>query len=155
MIELKERTAEHVKIYFTKVQDAEIEKGLPISAKTVEDALQLFYETKQPNAKSIGKTIYYNGRYVGDVWCYRLWDEPDAMLSYCIFEKSLWGKGIASKAVALFTSFLQNKLGVKTIGAFTYAENTASVGVLKRNGFAIVEEFTDDGRASIYFEKKM
>ncbi len=155
MVELRERTEDHVRIYFEKTRDAEIRKVLPSAAHSVEDALRMFRETKQPNAKSVGKTVYCDGVYVGDVWCYGLWEEPDAMLSYCIFEKKLWGKGIASEAVGQFLALLQKELGLKTVGAFTYADNPASIGVLKRNGFSLMEEFTDDGRLSAYFEKKM
>ncbi|MCD8084967.1 MAG: GNAT family N-acetyltransferase [Clostridiales bacterium] len=153
MIELKERTEQHVKMYYEKTQDAEIKDLLPSSAKTLEDALRMYMETKSESAKSIGKTIYYNGEYVGDIWCYGLWEEPDAMLSYCIFEKKLWGKGIATEAVRLFVEFLRNDYHIKTIGAFTYRNNIASVRVLNKNGFALIEQFEDAGRASVYLEK--
>lgn len=153
MIELKERTEQHVKIYYEKTQDAEIKDLLPSSAQTLEDAIRMYIETKSESAKSVGKTIYYNGEYVGDIWCYGLWEGPDAMLSYCIFEKKLWGKGIATEAVRLFVAFLRNSYHIKTIGAFTYRNNVASIHVLSKNGFALVDQFEDDGRASAYLEK--
>ncbi|MCD8143267.1 MAG: GNAT family N-acetyltransferase [Clostridiales bacterium] len=153
MIELKERTERHVKIYYEKTQDAEIKAFLPSSAQTLEDALRMYMETKSESAKSVGKTIYYNGAYVGDIWCYGLWEEPDAMLSYCIFGKKLWGKGIATEAVRLFVEFLRNDYHIKTIGAFTYRDNGASIHVLSKNGFALMEQFEDDGRVSAYLEK--
>ncbi len=155
MVELRERTEQHVTIYYEKTQDEIVRKLLPSSAKTVEDALRMFRETQHPNAKSIGKTIYYNREYVGDIWCYGLWEEPNAMLSYCIFEKTLWGKGIASKAVELFITFLQENLGIKSIGAFTYEDNVASVHVLETNKFSFVERFEDNGVTSIYYERNL
>lgn len=153
MIELKERTEQHVKIYYEKTQDAEIKAFLPSSAQTLEDALRMYIETKSESAKSVEKTIYYNGKYVGDIWCYGLWEEPDAMLSYCIFEKKLWGKRIATEAVRLFVEFLRTDYHIKSIGAFTYRNNGASIRVLNKNGFALMEQFEDDGRVSAYLEK--
>lgn len=153
MIELRDRTEEHVKIYFRETQDAEIRALLPSSAKSLEAALAMYHETQQPDAKSVGKTVYYNGEYVGDIWCYGLFeDEPDAMLSYCIFEKALWGQGIATQAVKLFLKFMGEQYAVKTVGAFTYCDNIASQKVLTANGFQMLEAFTEDGRQSAYYE---
>lgn len=153
MLELRERTEGHVRVYHEKTQDKEIMDSLPGSDKSLEDALRMYAESRLPSAKSVGRTIYYDGEYVGDVWCYALGEEPDAMLSYCVFEKRLWGNGIATQAVRLFIEYLKENYGVKTIGAFAYTDNLASVNVLEKNAFSLVERFVDDGRASAYFER--
>ncbi len=153
MLELRNRTEDHVRIYYRETQDEEIRGLLPSSARSLEDALTMYRQSLQPNAKSVGKTVYFNGEYVGDIWCYGLGEEePDAMLSYCIFRKELWGKGIATQAVSLFLKFVQKQYAVKTVGAFTYCDNIASQKVLTANGFQMMETFTEDGRQSVYYE---
>jgi len=55
--------------------------------------------------------ILVNGVYIGDIWyyCIDLDDEPNAILSYCIFEKACWNRGIATEAVKLFLIFKRKK----------------------------------------------
>ena len=136
-IELRERTAGHVRIYFEQTQDEQIERMLPRSAA------------------SFGRTIYADGRYVGDVWCYCIDCEqsPNAMLSYCIFDKALWGKGAATEAVGLFLQQAVERFSLRSVGAFTFADNKASIRVLEKNGFAVQESFVEDGRESVYLER--
>lgn len=63
-----------------------------------------YKKTQLPDADSFGKIILADGNYIGDIWCYsiNINEEPNAMLSYCIFEKSCWSQGIATKAVGIF-----------------------------------------------------
>ena len=151
---LGDRTAETVRFYFEKAQQPEIKAVLPQKAQTVEEALANFRETLLPNAASYGRTIFADGQYIGDIWCYCIdaQEEPNAMLSYCIFEKAYWSQGIATKAVAMFLKEVRAKYALHTIGAFTYSDNLASVRVLEKNGFTEMEEFSEDGRDSKYFQ---
>lgn len=153
-IELRNRTEAHVKEYFYGVQDAEIRRMLPIKAKSVEESLNDYYQSISPDSKSYGCTIYVDDTYVGDVWCYciDLADNPHAMLSYCLFAKQYWGKGVATTAVKLFIKTIRTKLGITKIGAFTYNDNAASIGVLEKCDFQLVETFVEDGISSSYFE---
>ena len=57
-------------------------------------------------------------------------------LSYFIGERSLWGKGYATKAVELAVSIAFNDLKLHRLQAGIYARNQASERVLIRNGFA-------------------
>lgn len=154
-VELRERTADTVKIYFTRADNPIIKKYLPQKAKTVEEALEDFKKTKLPGATSFGETIWVDDRYVGDIWCYCInkEDEPNAMLSYCIFDIDFWGKGIATKAVDIFLKDIQSFCGINSIGAFTYANNDASIALLQKNDFIIEEEFLEDGIKSVYLQK--
>ena len=144
-----------MRIYFAKTQDPEIQSMLPQSAFTVEQALENYRKTLLPGAASYGRTIYVDERYVGDIWCYCIdpADAPNAMVSYCIFEKDCWGCGIASNALKNFLLEIIPKFHLYSIGAFTYADNFPSVRVLQKNGFAVLEGFTEDGVASLYLEK--
>lgn len=153
-IRLALRTAEHVKTYFAGTQKPQITQMLPQKAKTVEEALQDFEKTQLPGAHSYGMTIYANDQYVGDVWCYGIdrSDTPNAMLSYCLFETNVWGFGVASEAVRLFLTEVRDRFQFESIGAFTYAANSASMRVLEKNGFALVEKFEEDGVESCYYQ---
>lgn len=155
-VELRERTEAHVRTYFARTRDPEIMAMLPQNAETVEQAVADFHKTCLPDASSYGRTIYADREYVGDVWCYCIdpEEEPNAMLSYCIFEKSHWGKGIATEALAQFLTEIVPRFSLKTVGAFAYCANTASVRVLEKNGFVKMEEFTEDGILSAYYQKE-
>ena len=155
-IELRERTEDHVRIYFEKNRDPEIQAMIPQTAKTAEEAVAQFEKTLLPGATSFGRTIYAEGNYVGDVWCYCInpAEAPNAMVSYCVFDKTLWGSGIATEAVKQFLEEIVSKLDLKSVGAFTYCDNIPSIRVLEKNGFGKMEEFTDDGRLSGYFQKE-
>ena len=154
VITLGERTAETVRIYFEKANRPEIKKVLPQKAKTVEEALADYEKTRLPGATSFGQTIFADGRYVGDIWCYciDMEDEPNCMVSFCVFELESWSKGIATAALKLFIEAIRAKYGVKTIGAFTYANNRASISVLEKNGFSVIEEFEENGVLSKYLQ---
>lgn len=151
---LGNRTAETVRIYFEKANQPEIKAVLPQKAQTVEEALDDYRETLLPNAVSYGRTIIVNGNYIGDIWCYCMDknEEPNAMLSYCIFEKAYWSQGIATEAVTMFLKEIQEKYALSTIGAFTFSENLASIRVLEKNGFVELEAFSEDGRDSKYLQ---
>lgn len=151
---LQNRTAEHVRIYWQMTQDEEIQQMLPSAAASLEHALEMFEESLKPGATSFGQVILADSRYVGDIWCYGI-DEADekmAMLSFCVFEKALWGKGICTEAIRKFLPVVFDRYRIEKIGAFTYADNVGSIGALKKAGFAKLEEFTENGRLSNYLE---
>ncbi len=154
-VTLGERTAETVAVYFEKTRSPAVQKMLPQKARTVEEALADFHKTREPGAKSFGRTIYAGGQYVGDVWCYCMdpGSDPQAMVSYCVFEQALWGRGIAAKALGLFLEEVRERFGLEHIGAFTFASNTGSIRVLEKNGFRLAEVFTEDGVESKYYRK--
>ena len=153
-LDLKTRTADHVRIYFSRTQDPEIREMLPSGVQTLEEALANFAQAQKPDAASYGRTIYVDGEYVGDIWCYCIdpSDEPQAMVSYCIFEKSRWNQGIATAALGEFLKEIVPKYSLQSIGAFTYSANLPSIQVLVRNDFTQRQVFTEDGRESRYFQ---
>ena len=154
-IELQDRTLETVITYFRMTRDSEVCKYLPQKATTESEAIADFEKTLQPGAKSYGRTIYVDGKYIGDIWCYCIQpEEPNAMVSYCVFDKVYWGKGIATKALEMFLVEIVNRFNLKSIGAFTYSENISSIKVLLRNGFVDIETFIEDGIESKYLQKE-
>ena len=151
---LDERTIDHVKDYWNKIQDEEIQKMFPFSIDSLDESIKLFEESLKEGASSYGKVIYYDDKYVGDIWCYCI-DEKDekmAMLSIVIFDKTVWGQGIGSQAVKIFTKEVFDKYNIDKIGAFTYAYNNRSIGMLQKSGFNKVENFVEDGVESVYLE---
>lgn len=155
-IELHDRTAHNVIKYFRATRDREVRKYLPQKASTEAEALADFEKTQQPGAASYGRTIYADGSYVGDIWCYCIQQEdPNAMVSFCIFDKSYWNKGIATKALQMFLSEIADKFRLKSLGAFTYSANEFSIKVLLKNGFTNRETFIEGEMESNYFEKTL
>lgn len=153
-IELRTRSAETVSIYFKKANTPAIRAVLPQKAKTLEEALADFERTQLPGAASYCRTIYTDGKYIGDTWCYCIDknEEPGAMVSYCVFEPDYYGKGIATEALRLFIAEIVPKFKLKSLGAFTFASNNASIRVLEKNGFTKREEFEEDGVLSCYLQ---
>ena len=153
-VELKERTESHVRTYFVRTRDPEIQARIPQTAESVEQAVAAFEKTLLPGATSFGSTIYVDGSYVGDIWCYciDLQEEPNAMVSYCIFEPECWNQGIATSALQQFLPLIREKFKLHSVGAFTYSDNLPSIRVLEKCGFQMLEEFIENEIASKYFE---
>lgn len=151
-ISLGTRTADTVRIYFEKANRPEIRQALPQKATNVEEALADYEKTLLPDATSFGQTVHADGRYIGDVWCYciNMDDDPNCMVSFCIFDPEYWSRGIATAALGMFMEQVLERYNVKTIGAFAFARNKASIRVLEKNGFAVMEEFEEDGVWSKY-----
>ncbi|MGC9539123.1 GNAT family N-acetyltransferase [Streptomyces sp. UG1] len=87
------------------------------------------------------------GRLVGRV---NLVDVEDgcAELGYRVGEKAA-GKGVATAAVAQMCQMAGAAYGLTSLVAITTLDNLASRAVLERNGFAVVEHITIDGRPGI------
>ena len=149
------RSEETVRIYFEQAQKPVIKAMLPQKATTVEEAIADYQGTLLPTSTSYGKTILADGKYVGNIWCYCIdkADTPNAMLSYCVFDESSWNKGIATDATLLFLEEIKNKFNLESIGAFTYSDNLASIRVLEKSGFELIEAFEEEGRESKYFQR--
>ena len=152
-IKLCDRTEETVRIYYERAKDKEIKRFLPQKAKSVEEALEDYRKTLLPNATSYGKTIWIENTYIGDIWCYCIDknEEPNAMISYCIFDKMYWKKGIATEVLHLFMKEISERFQLKSLGAFTYSENTASIRVLEKNSFKCIETMIEDNMESRYY----
>ena len=146
-VALRDRTEEHAAHFFAAAQSPEIKAVLPMKAQTLAEALADFRKTQEPGATSFGQTIYLNGQYVGDIWCYCMDPDgdPQAMLSYCVFASSARGKGVATRAAALFLQLIAQRFGIRRVGAFTYLFNTASIRVLEKNGFLLAETEDSSG----------
>lgn len=155
-VTLDRRTEETVAIYFERARQPAIRSSLPQRAQTLEEALADYRRTQEPGARSYGRTIRADGRYVGDVWCYGMdpAGDPQAMVSYCVFDQSLWGRGIATRALGLFLEEIRERFGLARVGAFTFVANAGSVRVLEKNGFRLAESLVEDGVESGYYLRR-
>jgi len=156
-ITLRTRTREHVVTFWERTRDEEIRSLFPTDVESLAEALRLYEESRTAGARSFGMVIYAGDQYIGDVWCYGIDEtvEKMGMISFVIFEKERWGKGIAAAAVWAFIPELLSRYEIKRLGAFTYSANRRSVGLLRKLGFEEAEVFTEEGRESIYFEKRL
>ena len=150
---LGNRTAESAARSFERMNTPAIRATLPLKARTAEEAAADFHASQLPGASSFGRTILADGRHVGDVWCYCIdpAGAPSAMVSCCVFEPGLWGRGIASKALALFLPEAAQRYALRTAGAFTFSSNLSSIRVLGKSGFHLMEEFVENGVSSQYY----
>ena len=155
-IELRERTENHVRIQYEKIRDPEIWAMIPMTEKTLEQTIADYEKTLLPGASSFGLTIYVDGAYAGDIWCYCIdpAEEPNAMIGYCLLEKALWGKGVATEALRQFLEIAVPRFDLKTVGGIAYCDNAGSLRVMEKNGFAKIEEFSEDGILSAYYQKE-
>lgn len=153
-IKLEVREEFHVKEFWEKTQEEDIQRMFPFSSQSLEESMNLFKKSLNDNAASYGRVIYYEDRYIGDIWCYSIdeTNEKMAMFSIVIFEKEIWRKGLATMATKLFIENVFEKYQVNRLGAFTYSFNYGSINLLRKIGFTQVESFVDHGIESLYFE---
>ncbi len=151
---LETRTLEHVKTFWEKSQDEELERLFPFNRGTLNDAIKLYEEALKPGARSFGKVMEVEGNYIGDVWCYGIDEvsEKQAFVSIVIFDKTYWGKGIGKQALKQFCQLVFDTYDIDKLCAFTYKYNKSSIGTLEAVGFEKLEEFEEDGILSCYYE---
>ncbi len=157
-IQLNARTPDDVKTYFERTNDPDIDRMLPRSVFTQEAAMANYNASLLPGATSFGRTIYVDGRYVGDIWIYCIdaSAQPQCMLSFCIFDKSCWGRGVATRALDMFLLEVAHRYPlINSVGAFTYNHNRASRRVLEKNSFALADSFEEGGVPSCYYERSL
>ena len=70
------------------------------------------------------------------------------------FKKAYWGKGIATEANLPFIDYGFQKLGLKKIIGLVFAENVASVNVLKKLGLSFLKQVEEEGEILDWYEIK-
>lgn len=60
-----------------------------------------------------------------------------ANIGVCLFDKNIWGKGIATNAILQATDWAINVLGLKWIEAGVFEENRASSKLFERAGYEL------------------
>ncbi len=65
-----------------------------------------------------------------------------ANIGLCIFEKSSWGQGIGSKAIASITEWAMNDLNLRWIEAGIYGDNTSSQKAFLKAGYEWIADIS-------------
>ena len=105
------------------------------SEQTME-SIKDFVKTIRESNHSYLFAILYNDRHVGNIKIgpiHPIYKFAD--ISYFIGEKTLWGKGIATKAINLVVKFGFEYLDLHKIQASFYEQNIGSKKALVNNGF--------------------
>jgi RimJ/RimL family protein N-acetyltransferase len=105
------------------------------SPYTVVDALQWIAHVNLQEPM-VHFAIIYQGRVAGSIGCMLKEDisRRSVEIGYLVGEL-FWGKGIATEAVRLLLLFIEQKLDMVRVFAHVFEHNTASMNVLRKNGF--------------------
>jgi len=125
-------------------------KQLPVSqayitrtVDTIEES-QTLIANRMTEPDSLLCALVIDDQVVGDIGGRRyrpesLGPEPDAWdfyIGYSVHPR-MWDHGVASAAVALLVPALHQQVGIRRVVAKTFADNTASIRVLTKNGFRL------------------
>lgn len=83
----------------------------------------------------VKRTVTVGGEVAGSIMTYRQEDDDVTEVTYWI-DPARWGRGIASQALAA----LLEEVAVRPLQARVAKDNVRSLGVLRRNGFTVVDE---------------
>ena len=75
-------------------------------------------------------------------------------ISYIIGKSRLWNKGIATKSIAMISSFAFKILNLKTLRAGSYLSNIGSIKVIEKNGFVFSKFSIKNKKKIIFLVKK-
>ena len=86
------------------------------------------------NGQVIKRTVFVNDEVAGNVLCFE--QSGRQLIGYWLGRRS-WGRGLASRAVAEIVSLIP----ARPLHAYVAKANVASIRVLEKCGFKIVEKF--------------
>lgn len=148
-IELKPKKRENVKIFWEHSRDPQLKKLFPFEDISLDEAYAIFDKHLSDESSYFERSIYVNGGYVGDIWCYSI-DEKnkEGYLSIVIFDKNYWNKGVGTEATKQFLKIVFEKYHLDSIKAYTYQSNIRSLKYCEKVGFTISKTFEKDGVTS-------
>ncbi|MFC7374606.1 MULTISPECIES: GNAT family N-acetyltransferase [unclassified Brachybacterium] len=146
-------TAGALRIRPARLEDTEVLHEywrLPVTQEYTDRSMATWAETRADLASRLARedvllcVIEREGKGVGDIGGrirrpHALGREApvwDMELGYAVHPDH-HGEGIAATAVGEFTRFLHEDLGIRRIIAMVFAENTASLRVLRKNGYRL------------------
>lgn len=135
-IALRSVTVDDLPTFFAHQLDAEASRMAAFTAKdpTDEDAFGRHWTTLLADDAVLARTVVVDGEVAGHVVSYQQLGQTE--VTYWIARR-LWGRGIATAALA---AFLQREQPARPLHARAAKDNTASLHVLQRCGFVIVGE---------------
>jgi RimJ/RimL family protein N-acetyltransferase len=122
-------------IFFVQQQDPEANYMAAFTAENPadENAFIIKWAMILGDESFIKQTILYDKRVAGHIVRFEQLGEPE--ISYWI-GREFWGKGIATRALALFLRLAEER----PLFARVVKDNIASLRVLQKNGFTIIGE---------------
>lgn len=126
---------------FDQMRDPESVRMAAFTAKDPDDraAFDAHQRKIQADSTTTNRAITLDGRFVGTIACFVI--EGETEITYWL-DRSVWGKGVTSRALALFLA----EITERPLHARAASDNTASLRVLEKAGFVRVG--TDVGYAN-------
>ena len=127
--------------YLGWLNDIEVNRFLEtrLAPQSIETITEFVHKTNSSSDSYLCAIIHLeSGRHIGNIKVgpihphYRRAD-----ISYFIGDRSVWGQGCSSEAVALMTRFTFRDLGVRKLKAFVREFNVGSRKVLERNDYML------------------
>jgi len=124
-----------LEIFFEQQQDPQANYMAAFTAENPadENAFTIKWAKILGDENIVKRTILYDGRVAGHIVKFEQFGEPE--ISYWI-GKAYWGRGVATRALALFLEVVQER----PLYARVAKDNIASTRVLQKNGFTIIGE---------------
>jgi RimJ/RimL family protein N-acetyltransferase len=118
---------------FEQMRDPESVWMAAFTAKDPDDrrAFDVHMAKVRASPEGILRAVIADGRFVGSIASFVI--DGDTEITYWI-DRSHWGQGIASRALALFLDIVP----VRPLYARAASDNVASLTVLRKAGFAII-----------------
>ncbi|GAA0251352.1 GNAT family N-acetyltransferase [Saccharothrix mutabilis subsp. mutabilis] len=120
-------------VLFEQMRDPEAVRMAAFTAKDPDDreAFDRHMVKLRTSPDITTRAVTHEGRLVGSIGCFVM--EGDTEVTFWI-DRSAWGKGIASEALALFL----DTVSVRPLYARAASDNAGSLRVLRKAGFTTV-----------------
>ena len=117
---------------FDQMRDPESVRMAAFTAKDPDDrgAFDAHMSKLRASPDITLRAVTLDGRFVGTISCFVV--DGDTEITYWI-DRSVWGRGVASRALALFL----DAVAVRPLHARAAADNVGSLRVLTKAGFTI------------------
>ena len=130
--------------------------AFPLSLQAEEDAIKRLGESKN----DVWWVLEAEGRSIGATGIHRIdWINANAITGTVIGDRSCWGKGYGSEAMALRTDYAFRQLNLHKLKSGAFDENERSKRALERAGYRQVgvfrEDFWRDGKWHDHWEAEV
>lgn len=125
--------------YYRWLNDPEVSRYLETRfvSQSMENILE-FVKSKSgsPNEPFFAICLKEDNNHIGNIKLGPInWNHRNADVSLIIGEKNCWGKGYATEAIKLVTSYAFHELNINKLKAGCYAENLGSARAFKKCGY--------------------
>lgn len=124
--------------YVNWMNDPEINQYLDsrFYEQTLESTKSFIRSVTNDNNYQFGIFEKKSGKHIGNIKLGSInAHDKSADIGFLIGEKSYWGRGIATEAIALVTEFAFNTLNLHKVWGGAYSPNVGSIKAFLKNGF--------------------